>query len=182
MGLSIDELNHVTKDLRLSSRTVEAVRRVLVDGEKQVNVARDMDMDRQQVNRAVKRVHDKQREMGLLDSDPLAISAQVTAVEREMDASYTLAVKKARELKGDSASIRMAEPGHFYIGKGVVRTPQHLVQEVGRNELVVHENRNLERIPSMGSGAVLEIRYSNGRQTASVAEKEQVKIRGGLSH
>lgn len=77
------------------------------------------------------------------------------------DMSYQLAYKNA------SADYLMASKANEqkgrYIGPVMAETAFHVVQDIGRQTAVIHDKRNLDKVPSLGTA--LTVNYADGRGT-----------------
>lgn len=54
--MTLDELNKIINTVNFSDNNKEALKRVLIDGESQANVAREFDIRRQRMSQLVERV------------------------------------------------------------------------------------------------------------------------------
>ena len=167
----------LAKETGLSKRSLDAARLVMVDGMRGVDVADQLGMTKQQVSRATKALYEVEqrlREAGVLETSETAV------IERNLQASYTLAVLRAREVAGEDTVLSAAEPGQTYSGPTVARTDMHVVQDAGRGALVIHELAKLERVPTLGQS--LSISYSEDlRRPAKVIDRALSITRGGIS-
>jgi hypothetical protein len=162
---------------KLSAKSLEAARLVMVEGMRPGEAAVQMGLLPAQVSRTTRGLYEAEAE--LRETGKLA-SVSTSLVERNLDASYTVAVTQARGLMGDDAVVRAAEPNRSYSGTAVVRTDLHLVQDLGRGSLVVHELAKLDRVPTLGQS--LDVSYSDDlRRPARVATQEMTLKRGGIS-
>lgn len=178
MGLwSESVFDQVAKQTQLGPRTLEACRRVLVNGEKGVDVAKDMDILSAQISRGVSGLRRQLASLGDLSAAGQNYELAVGAHRVETDTSRDLAVSKARELVGEDLVIRDAVPGQTYIGKPLIKTSHHVVQSTGR-EAVIHDLAKLERAPNM-TFPMLEVRYPADGRLASVQETAPGQERGG---
>ncbi|WP_434716375.1 KfrB domain-containing protein [Paraburkholderia sp. A3RO-2L] len=162
---------------RFAPSSIEAARMVLVDGIRPGEAAAKTGALPAHVSRTTKKIVEAEREWR---ANKLMTSS-VDAVEKSLSASYTLAVQTARERMGAEATVlRAAEPGMEYVGTSVAQTDMHLVQNLGRGQLVIHELAKLERVPNLG--AELAIRYPREPfRPALVSEQTRTQSRGGIS-
>lgn len=162
---------------RLSDKSLAAARLVMVDGVRPGDAATRVGILPAQVSRTTRALYEAEselRETGKLTS----ISTDL--VERNLDASYTLAVSQLRNQMGDEVLVSTAEANRTYSGSVKVRTDLHLVQDVGRGKVVVHELAKLDRVPQLGQS--LDIAYSNDlRRPAQVSVQGITNKRGGIS-
>ncbi|MCD5327948.1 TrfB-related DNA-binding protein [Chromobacterium piscinae] len=169
--------NEVVKHTRLSDKQIEAAKLVLVEGKRPGEAAESVGTFPQQVSRSTKKVLEVEQE--LLRAGKLQSTGH-QALEKALDVSYTLAVQQARERCGEGGIISIAEPNRQYVGEIVSKSDMHVVQNVGRDQLVIHESAKLERVPTLGS--TMDIRYGQDlRRPAQVQERANVNSRGGLS-
>lgn len=185
MRMSAEIFDQVLRQqTRLSERTLEAARAVLVDGATQSHAAREMGMQRQAVQRGVARVLEVAEAIGLPVMTGLQMVSPllVQQVERAANASRVAVINSAREAFGDGVEIQDARPGCKYEGRVELRTPQHIIQNTGPASFVVHDLTKLERVPQIGAGLIATIRYPDDGM-ASVVEKEpsMSRSRGGIS-
>lgn len=169
----------VAQQTRLGPDTLQACRRVMVSGEKGIDVAREMGLFTSQISRGVSGLLRKLSEIGDLNATPTRYAQAVNAHHADTDVSRDLAVSKAREIVGASFVIRDAVAGQSYIGKPLVKTSHHLVQSVGR-EAVIHDLAKLERAPNM-LYPMMEVNYPKDGKLAQVQETAPGQERGGRS-
>jgi hypothetical protein len=174
---SASVFDKVAEQTQLGPRTREACRRVLVNGEKGVEVAKDMGILSAQISRGVSGLRRQLVELGDLSTQHY--EQAVGAHRVETDTSRDMAVRKARDLVGESLVVKDALPGQVYIGKPLIKTPHHVVQSTGR-EAVIHELAKLERAPNMNF-PMLEVKYPADGRLASVQETAPGQERGGRS-
>lgn len=169
--------NQVASHTRLSAKQLEAAKLVLVDGKRPGEAAEIVGTIVQQVSRTTKKLLEVESE---LQAAGKLQSTQHHALEKAWDASYTLAVQQAREKCGEGCLVSVAEANRQYVGEVVTKSDMHIVQSVGRDQLVIHETAKLERVPSLG--AVIDVRYGQDmRRPAHVQEREKVNRRGSIS-
>jgi hypothetical protein len=167
----------VGSNRRFAPSSIEAARMVLVDGIRPGEAAAKTGALPAHVSRTTKKIVEAEREWRAKNGT----TSNLDAVEKSLSASYTLAVVTARERMGAEATIlSAAEPGMEYVGTSVAQTDMHLVQKVGRGQLVIHELAKLERVPN--PGADLAIRYPREPfRPALVSEQTRTQSRGGVS-
>jgi hypothetical protein len=168
--------DQVVKNTRHAPASIEAARLVLVDGVRPSEAAAKTGALPAHVSRTTRNILEAERKQRAASG----LTPELVTVEKSLNASYTLAVQTAREKMGQGTVLSAAEPGHQYIGTSIAQTDMHLVQDVGRGQLVIHELAKLERVPVLG--ASLDIRY--GRELmrpALVSERERTNSRGGIS-
>ncbi|MCW3587412.1 KfrB domain-containing protein [Burkholderia cenocepacia] len=166
----------VVKGTNFAPASIEAARLVLVDGVRPGEAASRTGALPAHVSRTTKNIRERERKL----NEAAALKPELAAIEKSLNASYTLAVHTAREKMGTGTELRAAEPGKQYVGTSVVQTDMHLVQDVGRGQLVIHELAKLERVPMLG--ASLEIRYGlEPLRPALVTERQLAHTRGGIA-
>lgn len=168
----------VSKQTSIGPRTLEACRRVLVDGEKGVDVGRDLGMLSAQISRGVSGLRQQLAKMADLSVSGPEFTQAVGTHLVETETSRDLAVRKVRDLLGEDLVIKDAQPGQDYIGKPLLKTPHHVVQSTGRGEAVIHDVAQLQRAPDMNF-PMLEIKYPAQGGLASVMESAPGQERGG---
>ncbi|WP_445267842.1 KfrB domain-containing protein [Trinickia mobilis] len=177
MAMNGDVFDRLAKDTKMSPKSLEAARLVMVDGMRPGEAAAKLGLLLPQVSRSTKTLYEKERE--LRESGQLA-SPETETVERNLNASYTLAVQRAREQAGEETVLSAAEPNKSYLGTAIARTDMHVVQDLGRGQLVIHELAKLQRVPVIGS--MFDIKYSEDlRRPALVVEQVRSHKRGGIS-
>lgn len=168
----------VGSNRRFAPSSIAAARMVLVDGMRPGEAAAKTGALPAHVSRTTKKIVEAEREWQAKNGTSADV---VSSVEKSLNASYTLAVLTARERMGaESTVLSAAEPGREYDGTTVAQTDMHLVQNVGRGQLVIHELAKLERVPSLGAN--LTIRYPREPfRPALVAENSRTQSRGGIT-
>lgn len=178
-------LDNLAAEIGLGPKTVEACRRVLVphplpDGtvgvEQGVDVAKELGTFSSAISRSVSKLKQKLVEKGDIGEKDFQVE-RITHIAQKED-SRDVAVQRTRELYGD-LTITEAHRGQTYIGKPLVRTPQHLVQSTGRSgEAVIHDLAKLARVPDMNV-PVIEVKYPSRGGMAEVQETVPGQVRGG---
>lgn len=168
----------VAEQSNLGPRTLEACRRVLVEGEVQIDVGRDMGMLSAQISRGVSGLRQRLAKMGDLSVPGLEYNQAVGAHLVETETSRDFAVRRVREMEGVDMVVRDAQPGQLYVGKPLFKTPLHLVQISSPGEAVIHDLAKLERVPNMNF-PLLEVNYPANGGLASVVEVAPGQERGG---
>ncbi|ACT52115.1 KfrB domain-containing protein [Methylovorus glucosotrophus] len=162
------EFDQLVSKTRLSKRSVDAARLVFVDGKRQVEVCQETGIGASQLSRVVAML-DKE------DQQQKALNSQANSAENEISVSRAKAVKQARDLNGETILVRNAPEDGLSIGKVLLKTDYHLVQELGRDEVMVHELSKINRLPTVGSS--VELVYKNG--FAEARQRQVEKERGG---
>lgn len=154
-----DEFHRVAAKTELSKRTLAACLDVLVNGMTGGEAAALHDMKAPQISRGLGTLRERQQE--------LKAEAELLMGEGELLKSKNKAYvsQLAKNIVGDGLTISDAEPGKVYEGRAIVDEHGLVVQQVGRVG-VVHDHRNLESIPVLGS--MLTIAYSKDGGRASV--------------
>lgn len=162
-----EEFNRVAPNTRLSTRTLNACRAVLVDGRPGKEVSEDLKIVHPQISRGIRVLEKAAAE--------LSEAAKIIGTTQETLKAY--AVQEARLSLGEGVAVRDAQPGGVYEGPPVLKTPGFLVQKVGR-DAVIHDLGKLEYSPNMNAWR-LEVIYPKDGRLASVAEKQPEQSRGG---
>lgn len=163
------------KGSQFAPASIEAARMVLVQGVRVGEAAAATGALPAHVSRTTKNIRERERKLNLEGN----FTSELVAVEKSLHASYTLAVHRARELVGPDIALSAAESGKQYVGSSIVQTEMHLVQDVGRGQIVIHELAKLERIPAVGSS--LDIKYGpEAMRPALVIERQLTQGRGGM--
>lgn len=170
----------VARETNLGPSTLDACRRVLVNGDKGVEVAQDMGLFASQISRSVSVLNRKLAELGDLTANSRGYDQAVYALQAETEVSRNLAVIKAREMVGENCLVKDAVAGETYIGKPLVKTSHHAVQSTGRDLAVIHELAKLERPPNM-TFPMLEVAYPKDGKLAQVQETRPGQERGSRS-
>lgn len=90
-----------------------------------------------------------------------ALEAEQGAIGDALGGAWSMAeAKQAAARDYETVSIANKETGR-YMGPVVVETQYHVVQDVGRQAAVIHDKRDLERMPAVGQR--LAVNYEQGR-------------------
>jgi len=117
-----DEFRRVALNTRISKRTLDACKDVLVDGLSGVAAADKHKMFAPQISRAITTLREKQAEM-----------MEFASVSKDADEMRQyVATEVARTLYGQDFQCALAQPGQAYEGPLVVQSTGYLVQKVGR--------------------------------------------------
>lgn len=153
---------------RLGEKNREAARRVLVDGERQADVCRELGVLPQQLSRAV----------GVLEREAEKLSEQVNKVHgmgfTRLDLSRAEAVKEVRDLLGDEVLVRNPPENGLCAGNILVKTEFHLVQDLLKGQVMVHELAKLDLVPKLGE--LCQLKYENGFARLIVAKEKSQEI------
>lgn len=153
---------------RLGEKNREAARRVLVDGEKQADVCRELGVFPQQLSRAV----------GVLEREAEKLIKQATKDHgmnfARLDLSRAEAVKKIREILGDEIMVRNAPENGFCSGNILVKTEFHLVQDLLKGQVMVHDLAKLDLVPKLGE--LCQLKYEDGFARLIVAKEKSQEI------
>lgn len=177
MTIDANLFEKAVKNTRHAPVSVIAARLVLVDGVRPTDAAAQTGASLAHISRTTKNILEAARKSTLPEGGS---SNELAAIEKSLNASYTQAVQGAREKMGSDSLLSAPDLGGQYLGAVIFKNDMHVVQDVGRGQMVIHELAKLERVPAMG--AMLEIRY--GREPlrpAQVMDRERTKQRGGLS-
>lgn len=163
-----DEFNQLVCKTRLSAKSKEAARMVLVDGKRQVEVCQETEILPSQLSRVLA-VLDRENQ------SQKALSPQSISSENVLAVSRAEAVKAVRDIRGEDILVKNAPENGQAIGKVLLKTSYHLVQELGRDEVMIHELSKIDRLPTVGSS--VELVYKNG--FAEARQRQLQKERGG---
>lgn len=164
------EFQQAVGKTRLTDRTSDAVRRVLVGCERQVDVAEDTGILKQQLSRAV----------GVVEREWEKIREQMAGAHHmrlsQVDASRAEIIKNVRGMLGDQILVRNAPENGLCEGKVLLKNGYHLVQDLLKGQVMVHELAKMERVPK--EGEVCRLRYVNGFAEVQLKQKAKVVDRG----
>ena len=158
------EFNQVASKTRLSTKSREAARLVLVEGKRQVDVCQDTGILPSQLSRV----------LSVLGRESEKV---VTSTDNVLSISRAEAVKAVRDSLGDGILVKNAPENGQSIGQVLLKTEYHLVQDLGREEVMIHELSKIDRLPAVGSN--VELIYKNG--FAESKQRTLEKQRDGLS-
>lgn len=161
------EFDKLVQETRLQSKSREAARLVYVEGMSQADASRATGLSPMRMSQIMAVV--KKAEADRSEPPAPSVSTPADAIK----ASYAFAVKAARELYGDEVTIRAPGPADKFVGTAVERTDFHLVQNVGRGVVVVHELASLDRVPSRGKSVAIQYKGGIGQ----VQERDQAQTR-----
>lgn len=163
-----DEFNQIANKTRLSAKSRKAAHMVLVEGMRQVNVCQETGIVPSQLSRVLT-VLERENKTNKAANLTLPNTENVLAISRAE------AVKAARDLQGDSVLVRNAPDNGKSLGKVLLKTDYHLVQDLGHDEVMVHELSKIDRSPAVGNS--VEFMYRNGFAETKLRTLE--KERGG---
>lgn len=132
-----DEFRRVAHNTRISERTLEACRDVLVDGISGVAAAEKHKMFAPQISRALTTLRDKQAK----------IMENVSVAKDADQMQQYIATEVARSLVGKDFECILAKPGHAYEGPMIGQTSAYLIQKVGRQGVLHDLTRFVEPPP-----------------------------------
>lgn len=151
-----NEFRRVAQTTRISSRTLEACKDVLVDGVPGTAAAEKHKMFPAHVSRALTTLRDKQAEL-----------MKFATVRKDSDEMLQyMASEVAKHIYGQDFESRLAQPGQTYEGPMVVQSKGYMVQKVGRSG-VLHDIANFDRVPPLKQN--LRIDYDTQGQLTKVA-------------
>lgn len=151
------EFRRVAITTRISPRTLEACKAVLVDGVSGQQAASTHKMFASQLSRALTSLREKRAE-----------NLKSAAVrENAEELQEFVAAEVGRALYGRDFQSMIAEPGQTYEGPIVAQTSAFLVQKVGRSG-VLHDLGKFESIPQLNID--LQIAYGEKGDRAVVSE------------
>lgn len=100
-----------------------------------------------------------------LDSSDIALAEQLEAEQRlfmDKDGRESLTVLKTELAKlGVQDVIELTSNDRRYMGKIVDVSDLHVAQDIGRNVVVIHDKRDLDKAPNKGDR--MTVSYENGR-------------------
>lgn len=155
------DFQRVVNSTKLSNRTIEACRDVLVNGMSGVDAADKHSVFPGQISRALKAI----REQSVNTTD------FVKSMIDSTDAMKAYAISEAK-VEFPALEVVNIELDKTYSGPIVMKTPGYVVQRDGRS-LVVHDIGKLERSPGMNND--LDITYPEGGGKASVVDNVKDK-------
>lgn len=153
------DFQRVALSTKLSQRSVEACRSVLVDGLSGVQAAALHKVFPAQISRSLGTLRERHGEM-------------VRSAEAFKDDTAVLrftAGQVAKSMLGDSLVVEDAQPGKQYDGPVVANIHGFLVQKVGRNG-IIHDLGDLDRLPSLNTP--LTIVYPNDTRKGTIVQPE----------
>lgn len=164
------EFNEAAAKTKLSKGNREAARRVLVGGERQVDVRDDTGVLLSVLGRAI----------AVLEREAAKIREQAAKdhgmVVSGIEASRAVAVKEIRDLLGEQILVRNAPENGLCAGKVLVKTDYHVVQDLLKGQVMVHELAKLDRVPEIGK--VCHLRYEGGFGRTLVQSKTRELDKG----
>jgi hypothetical protein len=95
-----------------------------------------------------------------------AIGEQIRQQADEMTATRSLNL--VRTVTTGKTVKEPATQSGLYVGTAIADTGVHVVQDRGRNEVVVHDKRRLDKVPVVGESFTVE--YRNGRGEVSIRQ------------
>lgn len=161
------EFQRVGMNTKLSRRTLDACRDVLVDGISGVDAANRHQMAPAQISRA----------LGVLREKKEDISKSAALFRNEDEVFKYVIAQTAKNIAGENLIIVDAQPGQAYQGKIIVSAHGFAVQQIGRSA-VMHNLGQLEKIPTLN--AMLAIAYPREGGLASVSDVLAVDRTKGL--
>lgn len=123
------EFQRIARNTRLSARTLEACRDVMVTGVPGAEAARTHKMFHAQISRSVKTLRDTQQAM--------VNSAVEIAIDNDALLKFTV-IQIAKKMMGEKFEVRTAAPGETYEGPVLNNSHGFLIQQVGRSG-VMHD-------------------------------------------
>ncbi|RWA45621.1 hypothetical protein AU476_00895 [Cupriavidus sp. UYMSc13B] len=152
-----DEFRRVALNTRISKRTLDACKDVLVDGLSGVAAADKHKMFAPQISRAITTLREKQAEM-----------MEFASVSKDADVMRQyVAAEVAKSLYGQHFQCALAQPGQAYEGPLVVQSTGYFVQKVGRNGVLHDMARFNNDLPPLQ--ADLRIAYDKDGGLAKVS-------------
>lgn len=152
------DFQRAVSNTKLSERTIEACRDVLVNGMSGVDAGIKYSIFPAQISRAIKGIRETGIEMPKL----------VKSMTKSVLAMKSYAIQEAKVEFPSFDVVSDVEPEKVYLGPIVMKTPGYVVQRSGRS-LIVHDIGKLKQSPGMGN--VLEIEYSKSDELATVTVK-----------
>ena len=158
---SEDELRRVASQTRVSERTLDACRDVLVEGMSGVAAAEKHKMFAAQISRALTTLRDKQTEMG----------NGVPVGKNSVNIDQYIATEVARALMGQEFECSVAQPGRTYEGTMLAQSKGYFVQKVGRTG-VLHPIAAFEQVPAMHQPLTVAYDRDGGKAKVSVGQQQ----------
>lgn len=164
---SEEEFKQAAISTRLSDRTLEACKDVLVNGLAGVAVAEKHKMLPAQISRGLKGLRDSHAEL-----------LEIAKLRREsVELLKSSVVKEIHTLVGKKISIMDAEPGQSYEGPCMINLHGYVVQKVGKQG-IIHDVGKLSKIPDLNVRVSIE--YPNDGKLALVRGKDVDRYLGAL--
>lgn len=154
-----DEFRRVALNTRISKRTLEACKDVLVDGLSGIAAADKHKMFAPQISRAITTLREKQAEM----MEFASVSKDANEMLRYMTTEI------AKGIYGQDFQCALAQPGQAYEGPLVIQSKGYLVQKVGRIG-VLHDLARFNDLPPLHAN--LRITYDQEGGLAKVGPAE----------
>lgn len=173
MGLAMDrwaedDFLHIARTTRISARTLDACKDVLVEGMTNTAAAEKHKMFAPQISRAVSTLREKQAEL-----------LKFATVRKESDEMMQyIASEVAQHLFGREFQTALALPGCRYEGPVVVQSKGYLVQKVGRSG-VLHNLAAFDTPPAMNKNLLID--YDARGLLSSVVDVTSPAKAGGLA-
>lgn len=160
------EFERISINTKLSDRTLDACRDVLVEGLTGKEAAERHQVFPSQISRALGVLRDRREEI-------------MTPTDKQAyDLKKLLATRAARELLGESIEVNDPQPGLLYAGPVVLNDHGFVVQKIGRSA-VIHDLDKLQGLAQIKGD--LEIQYpASGTHVAQVKDVAVGKDRGGI--
>lgn len=158
------DFQRVALSTKLSQRSVDACRSVLVDGLSGLEAAALHKMFPAQISRSLGTLRERRGEM-------------VKSAEAFKDDAALLkftAGQVAKSILGDALVVEDAQAGKQYEGPIVVNVHGFLVQKVGRIG-IVHDLGNLDRLPSLNTPLTIVYPEETGKGMIIQPEHHQAK-------
>lgn len=150
-----DEFRRIALDTRISERTLDACRDVLVGGMLGVDAANKHKMFPSQISRALTTLREKHAEV-----------IEISSVSKESDEMLQyVASEVAKALQGKDFQCVLAEAGQTYDGQVIAQSKGYLVQKVGRVG-VLHDLARFSKLPPLNED--LRIAYGKAGGLAKV--------------
>lgn len=91
--------------------------------------------------------------------------------------SFGQAMSEAQDRVGFDGVIKLANVKNGrYAGRVIATTPMHVAQDTGRNEVMIHDKRNLDKIPLAGER--MSVKYQDGKGEVAVREFSKARETG----
>jgi hypothetical protein len=161
-----DEFRRVANNTRISERTLDACKDVLVEGISGVAAAEKHKMFAPQISRALTTLRDKQAKM-----------MESASVSKEADQMQQyIATGIARSLVGKDFQCALAQPGQAYDGPLIGQSEAYLIQKVGRQG-VLHDLARFSEHPPLQQN--LRIAYDKAGGLAKVGPVPTLQVSKG---
>lgn len=154
-GWTEDEFRRAALGTRISERTLEACKDVLIEGMSGIDAADKHRIFASAISRAVTTLREKHSHI-----------VEFAAVSEKADEMLQYAATKVAKARlGDDFECTVAEPGQTYEGQVIAQSKGYIVQKVGRSG-VLHDVARFSELPPFNRN--LQIAYDQAGGLAKV--------------